>query len=255
MAKILLGAFMGAISGSVSGTTFSTNRSGAYVKKKNVKKFKPGSDLSETVNLPSSGSVVSSVRARFASISKSWKLISIAKRTAFNNAVADWTQIDALGNTVTLSGFNLFSKLNGTAGALFSLATAPFTAVPITTVPAKIAGNFVQEATLDFTVLKQSFEASGYNGPISNTNAILVEMTRPMSAGVSKPSDSDFRQIAVINAPLVGPATEYDVSDQYAAKMGSIVGAEGKVIFTRLSMVSITGGQKNTFNQFVEKIA
>lgn len=255
MAKILLGAFMGAISGSVSGTTFSTNRSGAYVKKKNVKKFKPGSDLSETVNLPSSGSVVSSVRARFASISKTWKLLPQAARTAFNNAVADWKQTDALGNTITLSGFNLFSKLNGVAAALASIATTPFLGSPITTVPAKIVGNFVQEATLDFTILKQSFEATGFNGAISDSNAILVEMTRPMSPGVSKPSDSDFRQIAVINTPLVAPETEYDVSDQYNAKMGSIVGAEGKVIFTRLSMVSITDGQKNTYNQFVEKIA
>lgn len=259
MAKILMGAFVGAISGSISGTTFSNNRSGAYAKKKPIKKFKPGSDLSDTVNIRQSGSPVSGVRSRFSALSKAWKSLSSATRNSFNSAVNDWKQTDALGNEVTLSGFNLFVKLNGVLGSLFVIAVNK-TVMPdaLTSVPAKITFDGVADAQLSFTPTTMTINPTTAGKlPFSNDSALLIEATRPMSAGVSKPSDSDFRQVLVQNEPSVDEEDApiaINVRPAYIATFGNNFEA-GQVIFVRMSMVSITAGQKNTYNQFVEKIA
>lgn len=287
MAKIKLTAFMDGISGKINGTVFSTNRGGAYARSKGkVTKFKAGSDLSDTVNLGGvptvqAGSPQSAVLAILSGVSKSWSALAGFRRTAWNNAVQDWQSTDVFGDARTPSGSQLYTKLNSTRLNLMNHRLDMTTQVRNITMPPILRFPLVPLESAHFLVVVGDSSAvpavapvmtlfggsqSGVT-PLSNDNAFLIEMTRPMSAGKYAVGNSDFRQIWVDNQTArtssymgSGYAFNNDTADgllqTYQARFGvdlDVVtnpGIIGSKIFVRITPVSLTQGTKGVGQVF-----
>lgn len=287
MAKIKLSAFMDNISGKVNGTVFSSNRGGAYVRSKGkVVKFKPGSDLSDTVNLGGvptvqSPSPQSAVLAILSGVSKAWSALAGFRRTAWNNAVEDWKSTDVFGDARTPSGSQLYTKLNSTRMNLMNHRLDMTTQVREITMPPIIRLPLVPLESAHFLVVAGNSSATPavapvmtlFGGsqagvtPLSDSNAFLIEMTRPMSAGKYAVGNSDFRQIWVDNQTArtnsymgSGYAFNDDTRDglllAYQARFGVDMdvatnpGIVGSKIFVRITPVSLKQGTKGVGQVF-----
>lgn len=284
MAKIKLTAFMDGISGKVNGTVFSSNRGGAYARSKGKgPKFKAGSDLSDTVNVlgedPTiqTGSPQGQSISILTSISRLWRTLSGDARIAWNNAVEDWKRADVFGDMRAPTGSQLFTRLNATQQnmaqhrvdlteplslieyppvariALFNINSAQFQIV---------AGGFDSELELPISP-SMRLTAFAY-GPtvLNNDMGILIEMSRPVSAGISATNDSMFRQLALVNDldALVNPGSlengypmagfsGFDTLAKYQERFGVDLSEGttylGAKVFVRLTAVSLTDGTKN----------
>lgn len=275
MAKIKTTAFMDAISGKVNGTVFSRNRGGAYVRSKGVIKFKAGSELADSVNLGGSptvqsGSAQGAAISILSSVSKQWRGLTGEQRIAFNNAVEDWQRTDVFGDLRSPTGSQLFTRLNATQLNLMQhradmLPVAMIDTPPVLRFP--LIG--VEDAAFMITMADAVDPANmvlfgGSPNGVANLSddiAMLVEMTRPMSAGISKVGDSDFRQIYVDNtsAKTTGPyGTGYSLNsaqypgvlplyiDRFGVDFDSVTNPSlaGAKIFVRITPVSVTQGTK-----------
>lgn len=287
MAKIKLTAFMDGISGKINGTVFSSNRGGAYARSKGkVTKFKAGSDLSDTVNLGGvptvqSASPQSAVLAIMSGVSKAWSGLTGVQRTAWNNAVEDWKSTDVFGDARTPSGSQLYTKLNSTrlnlmnhrknmATQIREIKTPPIIKFPLIPLESAhflvVAGDSGAVPAVAGTMILFGGSALGVT-PLSDENAFLIEMTRPMSAGKYSVGDSDFRQIWVDNetprttgAMGTGYSFNGDIQtgllSAYKARFGvdldivtnpEIVGSK---IFVRITPVSLKQGTKGVGQVF-----
>lgn len=288
MAKIKLTAFMDGISGKVNGTVFSSNRGGAYARSKGKgPKFKAGSDLSDTVNVlgeeptVQTGSPQGQSISILTSISRLWRTLDGNARIAWNNAVEDWKRADVFGDMRVPSGSQLFTRLNATQQnmaqhrtdlteplnlieyppvnriALFNINAAQF----------QIQAGGVDE--MDEPIAPSMRLTAFAQGPsqLNNDMGILIEMSRPVSAGISATNDGMFRQIALFNDLTAIPdpvnlvnAYPLTVTDQtrtldtYQARFGvdlsegtTFLGAK---VFVRLTAVSLTDGTKNRAQVF-----
>ena len=281
MAKIKTTAFMDAISGKVNGTVFSRNRGGAYVRSKGVIRFKPGSELSDSVNLTAptvqSGSPQGASIAILTSLSKQWSsALTGDQRIAFNAAVDSFKKTDVFGDLRSPTGSQLFIRLNSVQKNAaqhridvtnpLALIDTPPVFLPIMpsvddAVFQMVMGNSlatpdpVEPLVLLFAGMQTTM------GTLTDERGILVEITKPMSAGISKPSESAFRQLWFDNMSNYGTGTygggyslsSASVSDfmgAYTARFGvdldiatnpSLIGAK---VFVKLTTVSLTNGIK-----------
>lgn len=281
MAKIKLTAFMDNISGKVNGTVFSSNRGGNYVKSKGkITKFKPGSDLSDTVNLGGvptvqNGSPQGAAMAILSGVSKAWSNLTGDQRIAFNNAVPYWKKTDVFGDLRTPSGAQLFSRLNATQQnmaqhrktkvvPLAMITTPPATRIELLPVASAVFSFVMGDSSASPAVAPEMQLFAGCpNGlaKLTNKSGILVEMTRPLSAGISAVGNSDFRQIWLDNEALrvsdahgigywFNNGTADGLLNTYLSRFGvdtdfatnpELVGSK---VFVRLTPVSLTNGTK-----------
>lgn len=117
MALILPGAGVADIRGSVNGTTFARNRSGNYIR-------------GRTVPVNPNTTLQSAVRGILAGLAVAWREeLSAVQRTAWETYAAGTNWLNALGQTIKLTGLNHYVRCNvprmqnGTA----RLDTAPIT--------------------------------------------------------------------------------------------------------------------------------
>ena len=96
MAKILLTHIAADIRGHAGGTVFSKNTFGNYIRNK-VTPVNPNTVAQALV------------RSRFTSISQDWKGLTEAQRQAWNQGAINFQNTDIFGNSVPLTGFNLFT--------------------------------------------------------------------------------------------------------------------------------------------------
>jgi hypothetical protein len=218
MAKIKTTAVVDAISGKLNGTVFSRNRGGAYMRSKGVIKFKAGSELADSVNLGAptvqSGSPQSAAQAILSGVSSAWRGLTGNERIAFNNAVTDWQRTDVFGDLRSPTGAQLFTRLNATQLNLAQYRTSTANALAPINVPPALRIPLIPVVDAVFRIVMGDSVIIGQPEPImtlfaglpngvatlSDDIAMLVEMSRPMSAGISKVSDSDFRQFYVDNS-------------------------------------------------------
>lgn len=266
MALIKTSAIIDSISGKLNGTVFSRNRAGAYMRGKGVTKFKPGSELSDTVNMqPHNGSSQGRIIGTLVEFSKMWKSIGKEAQTAWNNATADFPKTNTFGDTRIPSGFNLFNGINSTRSHLSLLATTPIEKLTdATIVPAKIGGPFITYWTVDdiFTEQPDGDEGTDWRwdmhnfvprtDPTTSADGVLFEFTRPMSAGITAPSKADYRLVAFANGqtPVLGEI-EVALGERYQMVFGKVTESDfGKRIFVRVSSASAVDGQKGEPNYF-----
>lgn len=116
MAQIKFGGGVTEMSGSIAGNTFARNRYGAYVRARTV-----------PTNPQTAAQV--KIRACMAQLKTAWLALSAAQRAAWATYAANVAMTNRLGETIYLSGYNMYCRTN--AALLYQgadlLAAAPTT--------------------------------------------------------------------------------------------------------------------------------
>lgn len=139
---------LSAIRGSVNGTVYSQNKSGAYMRNRSL------------VTNPNTASQVAA-RTGFAGAVTEWRLLSDANKDTWRLYAAGTPVTNRLGDTIYLSGANMYTKTNAfrqflslaqqaAAPALMGLAQQPvFTSLPTIYDSASAAPNTIDDYTYD----------------------------------------------------------------------------------------------------------
>lgn len=271
MALIKTTAIVDSISGKLNGTVFSKNRGGAYMRSKGVTKFKAGSDLSDRVNFPQPGNPQAQAQAILVGLSRDWSGIGADNINAWNAATSMFAGTNVFGDRKVPSGFNLYTGINSTILSLASKRIDQTQAIPQLVLPPNkvslpVVSTFqanvsVNASTSAGTIVLAIASSDATLASLTDNTAILVEATAPMSAGISKPNASAFRQILVDNSSIIGSgkfAVDLEfplVATAYSDVFGSFAGSVGKVIHFRVSFVNVRQGVKGIPQQYSEKIA
>lgn len=153
---------LGQASGSLAGTTFSRNRGGAYTRSRAVP-VNPNSVAQQAV------------RAYFAAAAANWRTLTGAQRTAWDDYAAGTPRTNPMGDTIYLTGAQWYIGMSvlasRIAGAFTSASAAPVTPGLLTDVVTGVALSVATGATLTY--------------PAIDSNAALVRVGAPVSAGVS----------------------------------------------------------------------
>jgi len=115
MGKVLFGNGVAQIRGSIAGNTYSRNRGGSYIRNR-VTPINPASARQE------------SVRENLSALSKDWGAqLTEAQRDAWTAFAAEWPVTDVFGQTVVLTGEQMYVRLGvrATQAGLPVLAAAP----------------------------------------------------------------------------------------------------------------------------------
>lgn len=168
---LIRGSFVSDARGSLGGITASRNRSGAYIRKR-IKPTQVASDPR------------SRARADLADQAAAWTALDDTQRSAWDSVASAWTGTNKLGETIKLSGFNWFAKINATA-ALSGLT-------PLTDPPDTIPSTDLhppENATLDASSQSLAADVDSSDAWAGNTNGhLLVFMTDGQNPGRKSPT-------------------------------------------------------------------
>ena len=166
-------------------------------------------------------------RNSFTNFSTLWRGLTQAQRDAWNSAAGDVNRHNIFGDSYHPTGKNLYALTNinlilagGTA-----VTSPPAATLPVNFTAFAIGSNTNAAQTLTFTVT-----------PVEAGNTIIVEATRPLSAGVTSPGKA-FRKFTTVAAAGTSPANTFTA---YQTKFGTPV--TGKKIFFRVTKISTVSG-------------
>lgn len=219
--KYTPGIAVGAMSGSKGGTTASHNRNGAYFRNRSI-----------PVNPRTSAQTV--VRNRISSLSSAWRSLTQGQRDQWSAVAATLPRTDALGQTYTQTGLQLFTGYNSTLLLLGeSTVTDP---VPVDTSP-----NIIEVSP---TITASDTGGSrlmvvGFGGTVgASTEKVLVYATAPISQGINFVGPSQFKYVAETPANV----TSFSILTPYQALFGPLVAAlEGQKVFIKCVPYSTNG--------------
>ena len=213
--KVKYGALIVDGRGKLGGHVASKNKGGSYLRTK----VTPGNPQSVDQQI---------VRNQFTASSQAWKGLTAAQRLAWNSAVSNFVGTDIFGDSKTLSGFQLFVKINN---YIRFIGETPIAVPPL---PASVP------AFLTFSVaagVGAGTIVCAFTGVIAATEKVILSATAPQSAGKSFVK-SEYRKIAILTTADV---TTDDWAAQYAAKFGAFP-AEGTKIFFKMQQITIANG-------------
>ena len=162
MAKIKFGMMMTDARGKLGGQVFSKNRSGAYIRTK-VTPTNPQSSFQ------------SSVRQSFGAFSQAWSGLTNAQRTAWDEAVSQWSTTDIFGDLKNPTGKNLYLRLNQQAA---QAGLASFDAVPA---KAEMIEGIITAAV--YSISGSTLTLTGLNS--SGSGSFILSTTPILSQGTS----------------------------------------------------------------------
>jgi len=215
MAKVKLNG-ASVISGTIGGQVYSRNRGGAYIRQW-VKPINPNTTAQ------------SATRSLFANLSNNWRALTEAERTTWNVGSANFPKTDRIGETIVLSGQQLFMSFNRnqqSAGNV-QVNTCP---APIT-VPTPVFA----AVTLDITQFLVGFTPD----PVNAGETLIVSCSHPVSSGVTFASKSWMKQVTTLPAASVSPD---DIFDAYNVVFGVGSIQVGAKIFVNMHIIDrVTG--------------
>jgi hypothetical protein len=216
MAKIQYGALVTELKGKIGGTVFQSGRYGFQVRNKPT----PIRTASRTQ---------SAVRSTILTISKAWRDLTEPQRLAYDAIAPSWPAVDAFGNPMLLTGYNVFCKTNFWSWSLSGLIN------PTASLPAALW----QPSTISLSVAAgaATFDLSFSPSPIDNSSGAVIYLSGQVSAGRSTPP-SNMRAMEVYPVATVSPI---DLSLLYAAKSGTFPTA-GNRVFVGVQAVSTVNG-------------
>lgn len=204
--------------GSVNGVTASRNRFGTYLRGRAV-----------PVNPATTKQTV--IRTRFAALSEAWKALSSTNQLAWASLAAQVPYVNSLGDTVYLTGHQLYIAWNLTMQTM-NLATY---SVPPGSPPA-ISSNLTVSAA---AVAASALFTVTTGGSLNTPDQIMIEATPQISPGRTFIRPSEWRFLAKQTA-----AGAIAVNASWAAMMGTLV--VGSKIGVRVTPISATYGRKGT---------
>lgn len=219
MAKIVFSAIVGDARKKIGGNVFTKGRSGAFVRRK-VSPIQPRSSFQRNV------------RASFTALSKLWSGATMddTKRAAWNALASNYPVKDKFGAAHTLTGLQMFQKLNRV------LATMGVAA--ITTPPATLAAEYPGALTVVATVAgPNTLTVDFATDPTAADNAMIFGAAQ-QSAGRAFVGNK-YRFLD--NAPAPGPI---DISAKYVAKFGALIA--GKKVPILVKYANVTTGAVGT---------
>jgi hypothetical protein len=216
-AKFTPGAIVSEIRGKIASTVFTKNKAGASIRNRVT-----------PINRRSSNQTA--VRQRLASLSAQWRGLTEAERTSWNAAGASFPQTDNLGQTIFLTGEQIFVRCNSN---LILTGNSQITSAPTPT-SFDVLSFTSLTVTADDGVVSLAFAPTvpaGYE--------MVVRATAPVSPGKSFISDSAFRFIKSIAPAATSPQA---LTSEYAAVHGSLTNSTDQKIFAEMYLVEQASG-------------
>jgi len=217
MAKFTPGAIVSEIRNKIASTVFTKNKAGASIRNRVT-----------PINRRSPAQT--NRRQILASLSAQWRGLSEAERNSWNNAGSSFPQTDNLGQTIFLTGEQLFIRCNAN---LLLTGNAQITSAPTPT-SFDVLSFTSLTATADDGVISLAFAPTvpaGYE--------MVVRATAPVSPGKSFISSSAFRFVKSIAPAATSPQV---LTSEYAAVLGSITNATDQKIFVEMFLVEQASG-------------
>jgi hypothetical protein len=225
MAKVQYSAVVGDARNKVGGVVFTRTRGGPTVRRK-VSPTQPRSTYQRNV------------RANFTGLTKAWAALGETVRAAWTAFARNNPTKDVFGATVTLTGHQMYVRLNR------SLATIGVAA--LTNPPANLSVNYpgtigVTHDGPPVTTIQMDWSDPG---SVGGSESCVVFASPPLSAGRST---AGARMAKILHsAPgLVGP---YFLYADYVTKYGAP--ATGSKIFFRAFLVRTTNGAAGIASEF-----
>lgn len=216
-AKFTPGAIISEIRNKIAATVYTKNKAGASIRNRVT-----------PINRRSTGQTAK--RQQFSSLSAQWRGLSQAERDSFNSGAANFPQTDNLGQTVFLTGQQLFVRLNAN---LLLIGASQITSCPSPTSFDVLAYTSLT-ATADDGVLSLAFSPTVPTG-----FAMVVRATAPVSPGKDFVPASAFRYLQTVAAAATSPQA---LTTAYATVFGAITGAAGQKIFVEMFLVEVASG-------------
>lgn len=215
MARILFGQMIAEARGKVGGLVFSRNRAGSYMRTK------------VTPTNPQTAKQTG-VRTFFTTIAQAWRGLTAVQRLQWEGAVENFKSSNIFGLIKTLSGAQLYQKLNVN---LLNIGQAQISEPPVpTSVPAITSISIVADESANS--LTATFS------PAIDANVIYEAFaTPPTSAGKTFVKNM-YKKIGNYGVAAVSPLV---MTGDYNAIYGT-VGTEGQKIFLKMVPIHMTTG-------------
>lgn len=227
MAKVVFGPLISDARKKIGGVVFSKARTGAYVRRK-VSPTQPRSTAQR------------SVRANFTANAKAWSgVLLAAARAAFTQLAATLTKKDRFGQSVTLTGAQLYQS---TARNLHTIGHAPLTTAPNDQSISDLGGLTLTEATSpDSPYSGPGLKVAPVTNPATG-EAMVIAAAPPLRAGISFVGKTKYRVIEVIGIQPTSPATSFpiDITGSYQSRFGQL--ESGMVIHVEIYNVNSVNG-------------
>jgi hypothetical protein len=166
-------------------------------------------------------------RGNFGSLSGNWNNLSEDDRASWNEM--DVAVIDRMGHSITLSGKDLYVRLNRN---LFNAGQTALTTAPIPSSPLGISSiSVVADESLN------AINLTWTPTPIPADTTWLVFATGNQSVGTYRPGESLYKLITVLPTAT---ATGEDVSGAWISVFGAIT-AGNKIFFKLIAIKNTTG--------------
>lgn len=215
-AKFTPGAIVSEIRNKIAATVYSKNASGAIIRNRVT-----------PINRRSTGQTQQ--RQTLASLASGWRGLTQAQRDGWNAASANFPQTDSLGQTVILTGEQLYVRCNAnltlTGNPLITAAPIPTSFDPLTV---SIASLTAAAFTIGYTPT-----------PVPTGFSLVIRATRPVSAGKQFFAQSEFRFVASIAAAAASPA---DIDTAYEAIFGDKTGQVGQKVAVEAFLMEDASG-------------
>jgi len=216
-AKFTPGAIVSEIRNKIAATVFTKNGAGAAIRNR-VTPINRRSPLQ------------TNRRQRLASLSSQWRGLTEVQRAGWNAASGSFPVQDNLGQTIFLTGAQLYNRCNAN---LLLIGAATISNAPTPTSFAILtAGASLPDSAGTFT---QAFTPT----PVPTGFALVIRATGPKSAGISAPSQSDFRFVQSVPAAGASPA---NIFANYSALFGDMAGAADQKVFVEMYLMEVASG-------------
>lgn len=204
--------------GKVAASVYTKNKAGAAIRNRTT-----------PINRRSVGQTQK--RQQLSSLSSGWRGLTQAQRDGWNVAAPSFPQQDTLGQTVFLTGAQLYVRCNanliliGAAQIVTAPTPASFAVLAIGAYTA-VSGTGVISVAFTPTPTPAGFQ-------------LVFKATAPVSAGKSFVGNSAFRFISSIAPATASPAL---LTTPYPLVFGAITGKAGQKIFIKIYLVQTTTG-------------
>jgi len=168
------------------------------------------------------------VRGQFTGVSQAWRGLTQPQRQGWFTLATQVTRTNIFGDSVPLTAFNLFMRLNRNLQAI-GIAT-------LTNAPTLAAVTSLTTLSVIGDVGDNNVVVTFAPTPVPASHSLLIRSTGPVSAGI-KFVKSQFRQIVV--APAAS-GTGLDITNEYVTRFGTLVAGQS-IYFEAFLVNTLTG--------------
>jgi hypothetical protein len=217
-AKFTPGAIISEMRGKVAATVYTKNKAGASIRNRTT-----------PINRRSTGQTQK--RQQLSSLSSLWRGLTASQIAGWNSAAASFPQQDSLGQTIFLTGAQLYIRCNAN---LILIGQAAISDAPT---PASFAVLALGALTMDASSGTATLAFTPT--PVPTGFSLVVRATRPVSAGKSFVGSSEFRFVQVVAAAGTSPV---NIAAAYIAIFGVITGSAGQKVFVEAFLMEDVSG-------------